>query len=256
MNTETIKRLNALNREFYRTTVQNFDESRGRFWPGWDHLLPLLAGRPTPLRVLDVGCGNGRFGRFLGKHLASPVFYHGLDNSPPLLERAAADLSHHPTLTVKLEVRDLIDAPPAEAGDGREVIGAGGLYDLVALFGVVHHVPGAHLRRDLLRRLSQYTAPGGLLVFTAWCFYEYDRFRERSVAWPAEWEREAGDHLLDWRRGHAANAILRYCHYVDEAEQTALVEAIGWPEAARFRADGHTHDINRYSILLRPAATL
>jgi len=199
-----------------------------------------LGAEGKPLRVLDVGCGNGRFGRFLGKHHAVPITYHGIDNNPTLLERASDDLAAYLMLMANLELRDVVTDPPDS-----------GVYDLVVLFGLVHHLPGAAYRQNLLRNLADRLDQGGVFVFTAWCFYEYERFREKIVPWPSELEHEAGDYLMDWRRGHEANSILRYCHYVDEAEQAALVTATGLTEAASFRADGHTDDINRYSVLYR-----
>jgi SAM-dependent methyltransferase len=238
-----------MNRKFYRVTVQNFDESRGRFWAGWKRLIALhavvemmqrLAAEGKPLRVLDLGCGNGRFGRFLGKSLTMPIVYHGVDNNATLLDRAADDLRAYPTVTATLELRDIVDDPPDA-----------GAYDLVVLFGVVHHMPGAAYRRELVCKLAERVDAGGVFVLTAWCFYEYERFREKIVAWPSDLEREQGDYLMDWRRGHDANSILRYCHYVDAEEQAILAAATGLAEIASFRADGHTDDINRYSVLQR-----
>jgi tRNA (uracil-5-)-methyltransferase TRM9 len=249
LDTTTIERLNSINREFYRVTVQNFDESRGRFWPGWKRTLTLpvvaemVRGRESEgkqLRVLDLGCGNGRFGRFVGKNIATPVMYHGVDNNATLLERAADDLRAYPNVTARLEMRDIVEDPP-DSGE----------YDLVVLFGVVHHLPGAEYRHELVRRLAERVDKGGVFVLTAWCFYEYARFREKLVAWPDDLEREEGDYLMDWRRGHDANSILRYCHYVDEEEQAELATATGLGEIASFRSDGHTDDINRYSVLHR-----
>jgi tRNA (uracil-5-)-methyltransferase TRM9 len=233
MNDVTVKRLNQINQEFYRITAGSFDESRGQPWPGWDVLLPYL--KPS-LTVLDVGCGNGRLGLFLGEKLGATLTYHGLDNNPTLLERARVALSH---LDACLENRDIVANPPNE-----------GEYNLVALFGVLHHVPGREQRRAFIQNLAQCVAPGGHLGFAAWCFYEYERFRERIVPWPDDIEVERHDYLLDWRRGARA---LRYCHYVDEAEHADLIAATGLTELVTYRADGRTHDINRYSLLRRDA---
>jgi SAM-dependent methyltransferase len=234
MNDTTVKRLNQINREFYQITAASFDESRGDPWPGWETLLPFLK---TPLSVLDVGCGNGRFGVFLVEKLDKPPAYHGVDNSPALLDRARAALAH---LDARLENRDVIADPPHE-----------GTYDLVALFGVLHHVPGRAQRRAFVQTLAQRVAPGGHLAFAAWCFYEYERFRARIVPWPDDLDVEPHDYLLDWRRGERE---LRYCHYVDDAEHADLIAATGLTEITTYRADGRSNDINRYSLLRREPA--
>src|SRR5262245_36904942 len=109
MDSQTVARLNQINREFYRVTAGRFDESRQQAWPGWERLAGHLqidsSGKPqTPLTVLDVGCGNGRFGRFLAQRFGTDAIrYHGLDSSPALLERAREGLLG---LDATLEERD------------------------------------------------------------------------------------------------------------------------------------------------------
>jgi SAM-dependent methyltransferase len=230
MNTATIHRLNAINREFYRVTADSFDQTRGQAWPGWNRLLPHLK---NPLSVLDVGCGNGRFGLFLMEHLGTGVHYHGIDSSPALLQRARAALPD-----AILEERDIVENPPEH-----------GSYDLVALFGVIHHIPGAAQRQNFMRILAERVKPGGILAFACWCFYEYERFRERIIPWPADITVEQHDYLLDWRRGGVA---LRYCHYVDDTEQAALVAATGLVAVESYRADGFNGAVNHYSLLIKP----
>jgi hypothetical protein len=126
------------------------------------------------------------------------------------------------------------------------------------LFGVLHHIPGGERRRNLLRTLAQCVAPGGLLAFTCWRFYEYPRFRERIVPWQDELALavEPHDYLLDWRQGNTDdtnNAPLRYCHYIDNAEHAQLVDATGLVEIDTYRADGFTGDVNCYSLLQKPS---
>lgn len=262
MNEATRNRLLKLNQDFYRAVGDDFDQTRGAPWPGWERVWGTVSEArggsrrcghrtaPTALSVLDVGCGNGRFGVFLAERVAKTghalsLHYHGLDTDAGLLARAREALTPGPSpssgrtnLLVELEERDAITYPPDS-----------GAYDLVVLFGVLHHVPGSETRQALLRALADRVAPGGLLAFACWRFLEYRRFRDRIVPWPDDLAGavQASDHLLDWRGGEAS--ALRYCHYVDETEHAALVSATGLTEIDTYRADGRSGDMNRYSIL-------
>jgi tRNA (uracil-5-)-methyltransferase TRM9 len=230
MDTVTIARLNAINREFYRVTATEFDATRGQAWVGWERLLPLIP-RTDLLSVVDVGCGNGRFGVFL-RERGLNIAYHGMDNSQALLDKARAAL---PDST--FELRDIVDNPPDT-----------GTYDLVVLFGVLHHIPGMAQRQAFMRVLAERVTVGGVLAFACWRFYEYERFRSRIVPFGDEITVEKHDYLLDWRRGEVA---LRYCHYVDDAEHSALIAATGLREIVSYRADGEDGQANQYSVLRR-----
>ena len=235
MNEPTRQRLAAINRKFYRSVAQEFDRTRAQPWAGWKPLLPHLDGLPPKPRVLDLGCGNGRFGRYLTEHLG-PVRYTGVDYSPEMLEIARERLPG-----ARLLARDMVrEAPPA------------GPFDLTVCFGFLHHVPGRAQRLDLVRALAGALAPGGLLTFVTWRFADFSRFRERTVPWPAELAElvEPHDYLLDWRRGAYA---LRYCHHFDAAEHQALVDATSLVEVASWCADGPDNAANRFSLLQRPA---
>ncbi len=233
MNDATIKRLNQINREFYATTAASFDETRQQPWPGWERLLPYLS---APLTVLDVGCGNGRFGLFLAKTLGAAVAYTGVDNSAALLERAHTTLANT-ELDYTLINQDIVETP-LDQGD----------FDLVVLFGVLHHLPGADQRRVFMHQLAERVALGGYLAFAAWRFYDFERFRQRVIPWPDDFDVETHDYLLDWQRDVRA---IRYCHFVDDAEHDALIAATGLTSIITYRADGRTNTINRYSILKR-----
>lgn len=235
MNEKTRAHLNQINRDFYATTATEFDATRGRAWAGWERLaqeitLPIVS-------VLDVGCGNGRFGVFMAEQQSDPLAYHGVDNSDKLLVFARETLSEHQHLTIELTEQDVIlgDLPSGEFG-------------LVVLFGVIHHVPGFAQRQAFMQALAERVTAGGYLAFAAWRFYEQERFRKRIVDWE-NIEVEQHDYLLDWRRGERA---LRYCHYVDDTEHEALIQATGCKMIADYRADGSTGDLNRYTVLQKP----
>ncbi len=240
MDSATIHRLNQINADFYTTIAHDFDETRGKAWAGWEILMNHIPTPPEPYRVLDIGCGNGRFGVFLHEKWGDKLVYHGIDNNADLLAIAGQSLpAHHINHT--LNPYDMVlDTTSFEP-----------LYDLVVSFGVIHHIPSVQNRRATLKKWAGAVKAGGYLAIACWRFYEFDRFRERITAWGAELadKVEPHDYLLDWRRGATA---LRYCHYVDDTEHEALMRATGLNEVATYRADGFTNTVNRYSVLKKP----
>lgn len=240
MDEASAQRLNELNARFYQTVSAGFDQSRQSGWPGWQRLLAQLPEN-RPLRVLDAGCGNGRLARFLAA-AGIALDYTGLDSSPALLAAARRALAGAPGVSAAwLEADFIMNAEALPAGP----------FDLVALFGVLHHVPGSQRRERLIGELAARTASGGLLAFTAWRFMEYERFQRRTVPAPDDLVLEANDYLLDWRASETP--ALRYCHYTDDAELENLARASGLIAADAYRADGESGDLNAYRLLGRRA---
>jgi SAM-dependent methyltransferase len=229
----TIARLLEVNRALYEEGAAAFSATRQKPWRGWSRLLGHLSGAPRPLRVLDAGCGNGRFGAWLAEALGAAIVYTGVDQSAPLLELARARVP----AGSRLIAGDLISRPV-------DVIAGGEVFDLVAAMGVLHHVPSRRLRAEVMRALARATAPGGLLAVSFWSVEEESRrkfrnFREIGVE-PAS--VEPGDHLLAFG-GHG----LRYCHHADEAERAELIASTGLRELDRWQED----QLNEYSLLVR-----
>jgi len=240
---ETAEALRAVNRRFYRERASEFSRSRERPWSGWGEIFAragtLLPERP---RVLDVGCGNGRFARFLEERLGRPFDYCGVDESPLGLDEAKRRLSARQN-SVFVEA-DFLEAPlPGE-------------FDLVVLFGVLHHIPGRENRRGLLTRLSALLAPGGILAFSVWRFDRYPRFQRKIVPWDEFRARtgigldvgdlEPGDRILTW--GGAPPAY-RFCHAMSEEEEGEVASALPLELVAKFDAGAEP---NRYCVFRYP----
>ncbi len=88
MDPLTRHQLHALSLAFYEERAQDFDASRVDLpWPGWDRVASHLPG--GRLRVLDIGCGNGRFALDLLAR-GRALDYLGTDASEALLDAARA----------------------------------------------------------------------------------------------------------------------------------------------------------------------
>jgi len=240
MGPQTARALHAINLRFYRTRAEAFSARRQRPWAGWKQLGVAFPSAPSRvLRVLDVGCGNGRFGAFLARHMDPPPRYLGVDASGPLLERCRARRDLPPG--AELLERDVVADPAALRR---------GPFDAIALFGVLHHVPGEATRRQLMATLSARLEAGGSLALSLWRFGTQPRFQRLAVPWHRvgidPGDLEPGDTLLSFA-GDAS--VPRYCHHIDEGEAERLLAGLPLEPLESFLADGPRGDLNDYRLL-------
>lgn len=205
-----------LNRRFYLRVQKYFNRSRQFYWDGWKKLLPYLQG-PT-LKVLDLGCGNGRFGKFLAEHKI--IDYTGLDNNQYLLNRCREALPQ-----AKLIKQDILKPWPLKEK-----------FDLIVLFAVLHHIPTAANRLKILQRAEKLLKPKGLLVFTVWHFNKLKIVKKIGN----------NDFLLYWKKGVKTE---RYVHLFDDAEIAWLITKLKMKLVDDFVSDGQQGQSNRYLIL-------
>lgn len=257
----TAQRLLALNRAFYADSGASFDATRQEIPAGMRRALelglppaaesppaadsPAGAAAIAALRVLDVGCGNGRLARALAES-GRAVAYTGLDADVGLLAAALRQTEALPaTITCRFVTGDLAtldwDAALEPAG-----------YALVACLATLHHLPGQELRRQVVRKLAQLVAPGGHLVLSAWQFIDQPDLAEKLAPWSAlgldAADVEPGDALVPWNAGPPA---LRYLHLIDAAAMQALGADAGLLPVADWRADGRTGSLSLYAIFER-----
>jgi tRNA (uracil-5-)-methyltransferase TRM9 len=252
MRSETIHALNEINRRFYARAGEEFSVSRANPWSGWHRVLDLMDRCRPPgraLRILDVGCGDGRFASFLATSPGREFSYLGVDRSLEMVSAARGrlqDLGHGDLLLANLTATRAL---PLTRGE----------FDFIVAFGVLHHIPGFANRHRLLENLSRHLAPGGWLVVTVWRFLLFERFRERVVPWPDyrgengatvdPSDLESGDCLLAW--GGADRGLCRYCHFVDDNETERLLASLPLEVEATYEADGEGDRLNRYLVLTR-----
>lgn len=250
MDQATANALRALNRRFYQERAEEFSASRNAPWPGWLRLLPrlrALSEQGGRLRVLDTGCGNGRFAHFLAEQLPQArVDYQGVDGSAPLIEIAQG--RRLPGISAQWALLDFMEASDALPA---------GPFDCVTLFGVLHEIPGRQRRQALIAGLAERLREDGALVLARWRVAESPRLRERFLPWSAFGEHcalpldltqlEAGDHLLPWGEGRFA----RYVHAIRAEELQEATRELPLAPLEEFHEDGRERQLNHYTIFRR-----
>lgn len=235
MKKETEDRLLSINRAFYKQFADSFALSRRNPQPGYTRLLgqlPVVVGQ-----VLDVGCGNARFGRFLQDHLTN-FQYTGIDFSPELLAKAREEFpgTYFP--------RDI-----SRAG----FLDCVGKFDVIACLSTMQHIPGKSNRIRLLGEIRRHLTHGGIIIMANWQFLSSARQKRKIQEWDLvdidAADVEANDYLLTWQRDGYG---LRYVCMIDAQETDRLAKDAGLMIKQQFRSDGKEGDLNLYTVMAEP----
>ncbi len=237
MQAELVKRLLELNRRFYTAFARDFEETRSSAGLNLAPIMPYLS---NGVKLLDVGCGNGRLAERLdaeGYRLA----YTGVDVTSPLIALADARKAKLRSVTAEFRVADITALDWARSMQDRAP------FDLVLALAVLHHIPSFDLRCQVLRDLRALLVPGGRLIMSNWQFTQAERLKKKIVS-PTVVGMDAaalepGDAVLDWKRGGIG---YRYVHLVTAEEVEQLAEASGLKVVEQFLADA---DLNLFSVM-------
>jgi tRNA (uracil-5-)-methyltransferase TRM9 len=221
-------RLIDINRNFYHHQREHFSATRQHGWHGWKTLIEPMTRFQKP-SILDLGCGNGRFGSFLANQKITYSSYLGIDSNAGLLNAAKGSV---PGPTRWLEA-DITNPNLWETISDR--------FDVIVLFGVLHHIPGFDQRHQLLKSLHHLLVENGLLIASFWQPMHLPAFSRKRIDWSAanldESEVEPYDYLLNWDN----DGIPRYCHHFTNEEIDRLIENIPSQLQDRYEADKLNH---------------
>jgi len=214
MDKKTADELLAKSRENYDNFSEAFARTRNYTWP--DIALLAAGNFKAGDRILDVGCGNGRFYPLFKDRGAE---YAGVDNSENLIAIARKNFPG-----VGFTVADALSLPFGENE-----------FDLVLSLAVLHHIPSQSYRRAFFDQAWRVLKPGGRLMVTSW------DLRPLSMIKTRQWKRlrgflkmqikialgleklDFGDFYIPWQ-----NKYQRYVHSFTCRDLEKLAQSAGF----------------------------
>jgi ubiquinone/menaquinone biosynthesis C-methylase UbiE len=185
----------------YDRIAQEFSVTRLQVWKETEFLFDdyVMPGD----KVLDLGCGNGRFFEFLKD---KDIDYIGVDFSEKLIEIAK---EKYPK--IKFQVADALNLPFPN-----------NYFDKIYSIAVLHHIPSEEFRMQFLKEARRILKPNGFLILTVWKPESKKSLNLflRNTALKLTGKLEKGDTFRPWGNEDAE----RYFHYFSEKELTDLAE--------------------------------
>lgn len=223
--------------DLYSTYAQEFSNSRQAPWEGWRFLLKYLKDQPHP-KILDLGCGNGRFLKYLINSEIEIGEYVGIDNSSELLKmtdefmdttRAGNRLSKFQLLNIDFE----------NINWGTEV---NGQYDFIGAFGITHHLQKPESRKKFFETVNFLLKPGGFFAVTFWDFLKMERYANNLTP------LEVTDSKNDFEMTFGTNGAKRFCHYYNPLEIIELTHTLPFKIMEDYYEDGVENNQNHYIV--------
>lgn len=154
-----IKRTLEKNKKDWEQIAENFSQTRKNLWLEFEDFKKYLNKND---KVLDLGCGNGRFYEFLRKRIKS---YVGVDQSKSLIYRAQKEFSQ-----ARFLVANALDLPFKKNE-----------FDLIFSIAFLHHLPSKKLRLKVLKDCFYFLKKNGYLILTVWNLYQPDLVEKYKI---------------------------------------------------------------------------
>jgi SAM-dependent methyltransferase len=200
MNNKGIREIIEINKDFYSKHNESFDKSRSfGFWEGFEDLLEVI---PENLKILDLGCGNARFLKFLLEKNFTIKEYLGIDNSVEFTEKNSENYKNFNFKNLDV----ITDLNMIQEN-----------FSLITAFGITHHIPNKEFRKEWFSKIEDMAIRGGFIILSFWNF---DRNKSDINFQPKTYKMENGDYFLGWKDNFSSH---RFCHYFSTLEINEII---------------------------------
>jgi len=193
-------------RDDYNLISGDFSRTRGRIWSETSFLFRSKNND----KVLDLGCGNGRY-----YELLKDTNYTGVDNSEELIKLAK---KKYPK--AKFSVADGLNLPFDN-----------NTFDAIYSIAVLHRIPSYQFRLNFFKEAKRVLKKDGKLIITVWSL-PFNGFNKKNIFLLLKHtflkliglsKLDFGDVLEPW-----GNKTFKYYHWFSKRELVKLAEKSGF----------------------------
>jgi len=188
----------------YNPFAADFDRTRKAIWPCVANFLDTTLQQKTPLSIIDIGAGNGKYVRYLQSHPSTSNYIVACDISLPLLEIIKDKLS--PSTPTTPSHTDLFQS------NGLYLPIRSNTFDAAISIAVLHHLPTPNARVAFIKEALRVITPNANLFMTVWALEQ----KIKSTWIPLN---HPGDYNIPWNHTHT-----RFYHLFSRSEIQTIFE--------------------------------
>ncbi len=165
-------------------------------------------------RILDLGCGSGRFYKVLKD---KSVDYFGIDFSEKLIEIAKRNYPG-----ARFQVADVLNLPFPD-----------NYFDKVYSISVLHQIPSKRFRTRSLKEIHRVLKPGGILILRVWNIFKRPNFWKLFLKYTIlkvilKSKLDFLDVFIPWKDSEGKIVLERYFHCFNQSELKKIIKKTGF----------------------------